>query len=33
VTGQQPLLQVRHAGDRYGCRDVDFELRPGEVRA
>ena len=33
----RPLLQVRGAGhrygDRYGCRDVDFELWPGEVLA
>ena len=33
----QPLLEVRgvsHAyGDRYGCRDVDFDLWPGEVVA
>jgi putative phosphonate transport system ATP-binding protein len=37
VIGQQPLLQVRGAGHRYGhrygCRDVDFELWPGEVLA
>jgi putative phosphonate transport system ATP-binding protein len=33
----RPLLQVRGAGhrygDRYGCRDVDIELWPGEVLA
>jgi putative phosphonate transport system ATP-binding protein len=33
----RPLLRVRGAGhrygDRYGCRDVDFELWPGEVLA
>ena len=33
----RPLLAVRGAGhrygDRYGCRDVDFELWPGEVLA
>src|SRR6202167_3699005 len=33
----QPLLEVRglgHAyGDRYGCRDVDLDLWPGEVLA
>lgn len=32
-----PLLDVRGAGhrygDRYGCRDVDFQLWPGEVLA
>jgi putative phosphonate transport system ATP-binding protein len=37
VIGRQPLLQVRGAGHRYshryGCRDVDFELWPGEVLA
>jgi putative phosphonate transport system ATP-binding protein len=37
VIGQQPLLQVRGAGHRYGrrygCRDVDFDLWPGEVLA
>jgi putative phosphonate transport system ATP-binding protein len=37
VTSDQPLLEVRGAahryGDRYGCRDVDFELWPGEVLA
>lgn len=33
----RPLLDVRGAGhrygDRFGCRDVDFELWPGEVLA
>jgi putative phosphonate transport system ATP-binding protein len=33
----QPLLEVRNAGhrygDRYGCRDVDLDLWPGEVLA
>jgi putative phosphonate transport system ATP-binding protein len=33
----RPLLEVRGAGhrygDRYGCRDVDFDLWPGEVLA
>ena len=33
----QPLLEVRGAGhrygDRYGCRDVDLDLWPGEVLA
>jgi putative phosphonate transport system ATP-binding protein len=33
----EPLLEVRGAGhryrNRYGCRDVDFELWPGEVLA
>jgi putative phosphonate transport system ATP-binding protein len=37
VISQQPLLQVHGAGHRYGhrygCRDVDFELWPGEVLA
>ena len=37
MIGQQPLLQVRGAGHRYGhrygCRDVDFDLWPGEVLA
>ena len=37
MIGQQPLLEVRGAGHRYGhrygCRDVDFELWPGEVLA
>ncbi|MCU1529098.1 MAG: phnK [Frondihabitans sp.] len=32
-----PLMEVRGAahryGERYGCRDVDFELWPGEVLA
>ncbi|NUP73380.1 MAG: phosphonate C-P lyase system protein PhnK [Sinomonas sp.] len=34
---ERPLLEVRGAGhdygDRYGCRDVSFELWPGEVLA
>ncbi|MCF8607215.1 phosphonate C-P lyase system protein PhnK [Gordonia sp. HY442] len=34
---ETPLLSVRGAGhlygDRYGCRDVDFDLWPGEVLA
>lgn len=33
----RPLLEVRGAahryGDRYGCRDVDLDLHPGEVLA
>jgi putative phosphonate transport system ATP-binding protein len=37
VIGEWPLLQVRGAGHRYGhrygCRDVDFDLWPGEVLA
>jgi putative phosphonate transport system ATP-binding protein len=37
VIAEQPLLQVRGAGhrygDRFGCRDVDFDLWPGEVLA
>jgi putative phosphonate transport system ATP-binding protein len=37
VIGEQPLLEVRGAGHRYGhrygCRDVDFDLWPGEVLA
>lgn len=37
LTDSRPLLQVRGAshryGDRYGCRDVDFDLWPGEVLA
>jgi putative phosphonate transport system ATP-binding protein len=37
MIGVQPLLEVRGAshryGDRYGCRDVDLELWPGEVLA
>jgi putative phosphonate transport system ATP-binding protein len=37
VSDEQPLLQVRGVGhrygDRYGCRDVDLDLWPGEVVA
>ncbi len=37
MTGDQPLLSVRDAGhrygDRYGCREVSFDLWPGEVLA
>ncbi len=37
MTAEQPLLEVRGAGhrygQRYGCRDVDFDLWPGEVLA
>lgn len=37
MTSEQPLLRVRGAthryGERYGCRDVDFDLWPGEVLA
>jgi len=37
VSGPAPLLQVRGAGhrygDRFGCRDVDLDLWPGEVLA
>jgi putative phosphonate transport system ATP-binding protein len=37
VISEQPLLEVRGAGHRYGhrygCRDVDFDLWPGEVLA
>ena len=37
MIGEWPLLQVRGAGHRYGhrygCRDVDFDLWPGEVLA
>ena len=37
MIGQRPLLEVRGAGHRYGhrygCRDVDFDLWPGEVLA
>jgi putative phosphonate transport system ATP-binding protein len=37
MNGVQPLLEVRGAshryGDRYGCRDVDLDLWPGEVLA
>jgi putative phosphonate transport system ATP-binding protein len=37
VIGERPLLEVRGAGHRYGhrygCRDVDFDLWPGEVLA
>ena len=37
MIGEQPLLEVRGAGHRYGhrygCRDVDFDLWPGEVLA
>jgi putative phosphonate transport system ATP-binding protein len=37
VIAEQPLLEVRGAGHRYGyrygCRDVDFDLWPGEVLA
>ena len=34
---ERPLMEVRKAGhrygDRWGCRDVDFDLWPGEVLA
>jgi putative phosphonate transport system ATP-binding protein len=37
MSDDRPLLEVRGAahryGDRYGCRDVDFDLHPGEVLA
>ncbi|HEY1820026.1 MAG TPA: phosphonate C-P lyase system protein PhnK [Trebonia sp.] len=37
MSDAQPLLEVRGAGhaygDRYGCRDVDLDLWPGEVLA
>ncbi|WP_433555511.1 phosphonate C-P lyase system protein PhnK [Pseudonocardia xinjiangensis] len=37
MTDERPLLEVRGAGHRYGlrygCRDVDFDLWPGEVLA
>ena len=37
MSAERPLLEVRGAGhrygDRYGCRDVSFELWPGEVLA
>jgi putative phosphonate transport system ATP-binding protein len=37
MTDEHPLLEVRGAGHRYGlrygCRDVDFDLWPGEVLA
>jgi putative phosphonate transport system ATP-binding protein len=37
MSEERPLLEVRGAGhrygDRHGCRDVDFELWPGEVLA
>jgi putative phosphonate transport system ATP-binding protein len=37
VSNEQPLLEVRGVGhrygDRYGCRDVDLDLWPGEVLA
>jgi putative phosphonate transport system ATP-binding protein len=37
VNDEQPLLKVRGVGhrygDRYGCRDVDLDLWPGEVLA
>lgn len=37
MTDISPLLEVRGLGhlygDRYGCRDVDFDLWPGEVLA
>ncbi|ETA06601.1 phosphonate C-P lyase system protein PhnK [Gordonia alkanivorans] len=37
MTDEAPLLSVRGAGHRYGhrygCRDVDFDLWPGEVLA
>lgn len=37
MSDERPLLEVRGAGhrygDRYGCRDVDLDLWPGEVLA
>ncbi len=37
MTDERPLLEVRGTGHRYGlrygCRDVDFDLWPGEVLA
>ena len=37
MSNEQPLLEVRGVGhrygDRYGCRDVDLDLWPGEVLA
>jgi putative phosphonate transport system ATP-binding protein len=37
MTDERPLLEVRGVGHRYGlrygCRDVDFDLWPGEVLA